>query len=223
MKKILLLSLLALAACGDKKLNKQAAETSVAVDTVGPYLSFERIDSRPVGSNLPDNIVVKNVSLFPKEFIEELEISNYPEEITYTDDYVITNGDTIAYPDMLKIGKEYFFEGINKGEYFGLKVKRKSICEIEYHCFAQEDEVLDDVVTGVVSLPSFFFFDTNEYKDNVTGKEFSVSTYLDMENSTNYIGFSNNGQDKLLAVIKLFKGWDADEGAVLRQVEKLKY
>ncbi|WP_417351282.1 hypothetical protein [Flavobacterium alkalisoli] len=101
MKKLLLLSLLTLVACGDKQ--GKTGENTV-IDTL--YLP----DSGK--GTLKKVITVKDTSRYSEKFIEDFKKDDYLYDVTLIDSCLVTNGDSIQIPLDLKLNREYLLQKV---------------------------------------------------------------------------------------------------------------
>src|SRR5690606_29930970 len=92
-----LLLLIVLCCCKEDKQPLVAPQQSVA-DTIKT-------------ANTMFKPVIKNKSLYSKEFVKDMQAFKYPSQIKVIDDYLIADGDTIKFPDALDLNKEYIFLG----------------------------------------------------------------------------------------------------------------
>ena len=155
------------------------------------------------GEYEPGILNVKDKSLYSKEFLESLEESEYPKDITVVDNYVITGGDTITFPDMLELNKQYIFKGKKENKDYELNVKRISLCDIVYSYAVKEGErVISTQEKYEAYMPSTFFLYDEKYTNDKNGSEFTVVPYLSKKYANVYIGIGYKKEgNNLLAVL----------------------
>ena len=122
-------------------------------------------------------VFIKNKSLYSKEWVAEMQKTEYPSEIKVIDDYVVTEGDTIPFPDALKLDKEYVFLATRGELDYELKVKRINPVALEYSfaLFDNKKPVFEQ--SGEAYIGTLFFLASETDEDDKTGEGYLSTEY----------------------------------------------
>lgn len=113
---------------------------------------------------LNSNIDVANSANYDPTFLEGF--ADYGEKVILKENYLVTGGDTVYFPEILSIDKEIIFTGNDDSYTYTLKIKRTNLTNINYD-FTLIDKQKNKVDTqkGTAILPSLFFFGDESFED----------------------------------------------------------
>lgn len=167
MKKILLLSLLTIVACGEDKKTTDTKKTSLEVYETTmeeEYDDNEGEDERVIGE-----VTFKDESLFSKQFVEALKNSEYPDDIYVMDTCMIVGKDTVSLTNLFiqfpAKGNERTFKGKQDGKLYTLIVKHTTVVDMAYSFKIEESGKEDEVKTGNACIVPLYFLGSESIDD----------------------------------------------------------
>jgi hypothetical protein len=122
-------------------------------------------------------VFIKNKSLYPKAWVADMQMTQYPSDIKVIDDYVVTEGDTIPFPDDLVLNKDYVFLATKGKLDYELKVKRINPVVLQYSFTLFDNKKTVFEQSGEAYIGVLFFLASEIDEDDVTGTAYEASEY----------------------------------------------
>lgn len=135
--------------------------------------STEQTTSNEIQLN--SNIEVENTTNYDKKFLEGF--ADYGEKVILKENYLVTGGDTIYFPEVLSLNKETIFKGKDDTYVYTLKITRTNLTNVTYDfTLTDKQQNTVDSKKGTAVLPSLFFFGDESFEDE-NGLSHSASDY----------------------------------------------
>lgn len=176
--------------CNSNSPNKQGKSTTDSLKT------------EMAGEN-QSNIIIKDSSQYDKAFIKGL--AGYKEPIQLIDNYILTDYDTIYFPEDIPLNKTVDFKATKDHKKYLLSVSRTNLTNLSYSFkLTDEKDKLIDSKSGNAVLGSSFFFGYEMDEDTQTSEGYGSYEYWDNNNDCWFsvrIGISNDPNGKQRAMI----------------------
>lgn len=202
MNRYFALLLLALISC-KKDVEVQQDITTVKTDTV----------TTPQNNA---NLYIKDKSLYSKEFIASLEAQPYPGGVKVIDNYVLADGDTIYFPETLKLKANYKFTGFTNTEFYQLDVTRESLTAVKYSFSLFKDEKSLYERKGTAHLGGMFFIGSEAEQDDESGLGYIATQYTDEKLEDMFIIKIGDPDEK--GILRATVGFASDDKTIPQEV-----
>lgn len=175
-------------------------------------------------SSQPSNVSVKDKSQYDQSFIEGL--ARFKKPVRLVDNFIIAEGDTTHFPEILALKREVIFKGKKNDQQFVLTISRINLTTLPYSFRLTNSSGKSVIIkSGKAILGSMFFLGCEVDIDDLTGEGYSSYEYWDQ--SKEYVlsirvGMTKDNSEKLRAKIsyggnsKSVKGIDLNECPTLR-------
>lgn len=147
---------------------------------------FNVIEAQKVAKSLDNNVnqkvdtlIVKDSTDYSKEFLAELSSSHSqrPGVIKLIDSVLIMGKDTVHFPDVLKMNREYLFKAVNGDQSYQLKVKRRNESTLSFDYNQYNKKVLVFSEKGEANIGPSFYLASEMDVDDQTGMGYNAHEY----------------------------------------------